>query len=130
MGKAIEIENTNAPINVITTGTNINGNITASGDFRIDGVLEGNITLNGKLVVGETGQVIGNITCQNANIIGYVQGNMLVRELLTLCETTKIKGDIIVNKLSIAPGASFSGTCKMLDEVEGHSAQVGDKGKK
>ena len=89
-----------------------------------------NITLNGKLVVGETGQVIGNITCQNANIIGYVQGNMLVRELLTLCETTKIKGDIIVNKLSIAPGASFSGTCKMLDEVEGHNAQVGDKGKK
>ncbi|MBQ9638029.1 MAG: polymer-forming cytoskeletal protein [Bacteroidales bacterium] len=104
-------------VNTITRGTVIKGNITASGDFRMDGDLQGNITLNGKLVVGESGKVVGNVVCQNANIIGTVLGNITVKELLSLHSTASVKGDIMINKLSIEPGASFSGTCRMLDEV-------------
>lgn len=107
----------NSPVNTITAGTVIKGNIQASGDFRMDGTLEGDITLNGKLVVGESGQVTGNVVCQNANIIGTVNGNITVKELLSLYATAKVKGDIMINKLSIEPGAAFSGTCRMLDEV-------------
>lgn len=107
----------NGPVNTITRGTTIKGNIAASGDFRMDGILQGNITLNGKLVVGESGSVTGNIVCQNANIIGSVVGNITVKELLSLSATANIKGDIMINKLSIEPGASFSGTCRMIDEV-------------
>ncbi|MBR1851065.1 MAG: polymer-forming cytoskeletal protein [Bacteroidales bacterium] len=115
MAKIIETEN--SPINTITNGSVIKGNITAVGDFRMDGTLEGNISLNGKLVVGETGIVNGNIICQNANIIGSVNGNISVKELLSLHSTANVKGDILINKLSIEPGASFSGTCRMIDEV-------------
>ena len=59
-----------SPLNSITDGTVIKGDIVATGDFRLDGRLEGNIQLNGKLVVGDTGIVVGNVLCQNANIIG------------------------------------------------------------
>lgn len=104
-------------INTIAKGTTIKGVITAVGDFRLDGVLEGNITLNGKLVVGESGYVKGNVVCQNANIIGKVEGNISVKELLSLNGTANVKGDIVINRLSIEPGATFSGTCRMLDEV-------------
>lgn len=104
-------------VNTITNGTVIKGNIQASGDFRMDGTLEGDITLNGKLVIGESGVVTGNVVCQNANIIGTVNGNVTVKELLSLYATAKVKGDILINKLSIEPGAAFSGTCRMLDEV-------------
>lgn len=83
----------------------------------MDGKLEGDITLNGKLVIGESGMVTGNVVCQNANIIGTVNGNVTVKELLSLYATAKVKGDILINKLSIEPGAAFSGTCRMLDEV-------------
>lgn len=106
------------PINFITKGTQIKGNITAVGDFRLDGVLQGNITLNGKLVIGESGIVTGNVICQNANIIGTVVGNVSVQELLALHASANIKGDILINKLSIEPGATFSGSCRMLDEVK------------
>lgn len=106
------------PINTITNGTVIKGNISANGDFRLDGTLQGNITLNGKLVIGETGTITGNIVCQNANIIGSVVGNLTVQELLSLHASARVKGDIIINKLSIEPGATFSGTCRMLDEVK------------
>ncbi len=105
------------PINTITHGTIIKGNIQASGDFRMDGTLEGDITLNGKLVIGETGVLTGNVVCQNANVIGTVNGNVTVKELLSLYSTAKVTGDIMINKLSIEPGATFSGTCRMLDEM-------------
>jgi cytoskeletal protein CcmA (bactofilin family) len=104
-------------INIINHGTLIKGDITATGDFRLDGTLEGNIQLNGKLVVGDSGVVNGNILCLNANIIGTVNGNLSVKELLSLNATARVKGDILINKLSIEPGAVFTGKCRMLDEV-------------
>ena len=110
-------ENTNGLINTITVGTSIKGDIQANGDFRLDGTLEGNITLTGKLVIGEQGRIVGNVVCQNANIIGRVEGNISVKELLSLNSTANVKGDILINRLSIEPGSTFSGTCRMLDEV-------------
>ncbi len=115
MAKSFEMEN--STVNTISTGTLIKGDITAQGDFRLDGRLEGNIQLNGKLVVGETGHIRGNIVCQNANIIGQVDGNISVKEVLTLHASAVVKGDILINKLAIEPGAAFSGTCRMLDEL-------------
>ena len=112
----METDTPNA-INIITNGTVIKGDITATGDLRLDGTLEGNIQLNGKLVVGDTGVVNGNVLCMNANIIGTVNGNLSVKELLSLHSTARVKGDILINKLSIEPGAVFTGKCCMLDEV-------------
>ena len=123
----MESETTNL-INIITNGTIIKGDITATGDFRLDGTLEGNIQLNGKLVVGDTGVVNGNVLCMNANIIGTVNGNLSVKELLSLHNTARVKGDILINKLSIEPGAVFSGKCRMIDEVKAqHDAQPAEE---
>ena len=112
----MEMETT--AINIITDGTLVKGDITASGDFRLDGTLEGNIQLNGKLVIGDTGVVNGNVLCQNANVIGTVNGNLSVKELLSLHASARVRGDILINKLSIEPGATFSGKCRMIDEVK------------
>lgn len=116
MARTMETDIPNA-INIITKGTTIKGDITATGDFRLDGTLEGSIQSNGKIVIGDTGVVNGNILCLNANIIGTVNGNLSVKELLSLHSTARVKGDILINKLSIEPGAVFTGKCCMLDEV-------------
>ncbi len=110
-------DNVSSLINTITVGTTIKGDIQANGDFRMDGVLDGNITLTGKLVIGEHGQIHGNVVCQNANVIGTIDGNLSVKEFLTLYSTAKVKGDIVANKLAIESGAYFTGTCHMLDEL-------------
>ena len=112
----MEMETT--AINIITDGTLVKGDITATGDFRLDGTLEGNIQLNGKLVIGGSGVVNGNVLCQNANVIGTVNGNLSVKELLSLHASARVRGDILINKLSIEPGATFSGKCRMIDEVK------------
>ncbi len=101
--------------NMITAGTTITGNVVATGDIRIEGVLLGNLETKGKLVVGATGQIKGDITCNNSDIEGFVEGKITVTELLSLKAASKIIGDVITTKLAIEPGAIFSGTCSMKD---------------
>ncbi len=110
-------DNLNSLINTITVGTSIKGDIQANGDFRMDGTLEGNVTLNGKMVIGEHGHINGNVVCQNANVMGTIDGNLSVKEALTMYASARVKGDIVANKLAIEPGAYFTGTCHMLDEL-------------
>ena len=105
--------NDSASINLIGNGTVITGDITSNGDVRIDGTLKGNITINGKLVVGSTGKIEGNVTCQNADISGEIHGKVSISELLILKASSKLLGDIITGKLSIEPNATFTGTCSM-----------------
>ena len=100
-------------INLIGSGTTIVGDITSNSDVRIDGTLKGNITITGKLVIGTSGKIEGNIQCQNADAEGEVHGNITVTELLALKASAKVMGDIITGKISIEPNATFTGTCKM-----------------
>lgn len=103
----------NTAINIIGSGTTIKGDIESAGDVRIDGTLKGSLNTKGKLVVGPTGLVDGEVFCQHADISGSVKGRLTVSELLSLKSTSKFDGDIISNKLSIEPGAVFTGTCSM-----------------
>lgn len=99
--------------NMIGPGTKIIGNIETNGDIRIDGNIEGNINSKGKVVVGNNGLVKGEVICSNAEISGTVQGKMAITELLSLKASSKVSGDIKSGKLSIEPGAIFTGTCSM-----------------
>jgi cytoskeletal protein CcmA (bactofilin family) len=100
-------------INLIGSGTQINGDINSAGDVRIDGTLNGDIKLAGRLVIGPNGKVEGNVICQNADISGEIKGSLLVADMLVLKVTAKILGDMVTGKLSIEPGAVFTGTCNM-----------------
>ncbi len=99
--------------NLIQSGTLIKGDIESNGNIRIDGTLNGTVNARGKVILGSTGTIEGEIHCFNADIEGRVNGLIIVKELLSLKATAIVTGDIQVNKLSIEPGARFTGTCKM-----------------
>ena len=105
--------NTSSTINMIGNGTIINGDIQSKSDIRIDGILKGSVKTEGKLVVGSSGVVEGDVFCSDADISGEIKAKITVSKLLSLKSTSKLNGDIITNKLSIEPGASFSGSCSM-----------------
>jgi len=100
-------------INILGPGAIVKGEIQVNGDFRIDGTLNGTIQCKGKIVVGPTGKIEGEIQCQNADFSGEVTANVKVTELLTLKESARFSGDITTGKLAIEPGAKFSGNCSM-----------------
>lgn len=116
MAKYTEIEN-NA-INLIGVGTEIKGDISSNGDIRIDGILQGNLKTKGKVVIGETGTVKGEIKCKNSDVEGNIEGKIHVTELLSLKATSNLAGDIIARKLAIEPGSKFTGNCKMTSDTE------------
>jgi cytoskeletal protein CcmA (bactofilin family) len=99
--------------NTIVSGTVIKGEISTNGDFRIDGKLVGSIICKGKIVVGQSGSIEGEIECQNADLSGNIKAKVHVEQLLSLKSTAVFNGDIITSKISIEPGAKFSGTCNM-----------------
>ena len=100
-------------INVIAKNTIIVGEIKSDGDFRIDGTLEGNLTIKGKVIIGAAGVIKGNIEASNADIEGKISGQLKVIKTLTVKATANISGDVVVGKLSIEPGATFNATCVM-----------------
>jgi cytoskeletal protein CcmA (bactofilin family) len=104
-----------AAINLISLGTDITGDIKSTGDIRIDGSLTGNLNTKGKVVIGTTGKVNGEVICKNSEVSGTVEGRIIVNQLLNLKASSKILGDISTSKLSIEPGAVFSGNCKMSE---------------
>ena len=117
MAKNVNTENESNAINIVGVGTEITGDINTNGDMRIDGVLNGNIVTEGKLVVGETGKVKGEVDCKNSEVLGMIEGKIKVKELLSLNSSARIYGDMITKKLSIEPGAVFTGNCNMNEET-------------
>jgi cytoskeletal protein CcmA (bactofilin family) len=100
-------------INSIVQGTELQGTITAASDIRIDGMLKGNLDCKGKVIIGPTGTVDGDIQCENAVIEGFFSGLLIVSELLHVRETAKIEGDVHTKKLIVQSGSSFNVSCKM-----------------
>jgi cytoskeletal protein CcmA (bactofilin family) len=105
-------------LNRIVDGTKIVGDIITDSNLRIDGEITGNIFSKSKVVVGETGVILGNIACTEADVEGNIDGKLEIEGLLILREKSKIEGDIQTGKLHIEEGAVFLGSCKM----KGHSA--------
>mgnify|MGYP002635294325 FL=1 len=98
---------------MIGSGTVITGDIKSKGDIRIDGSLNGSIETQGKVVVGLGGVVEGDVICKDADVAGVLKAKITVSQLLSLKMSAKLNGDIVTNKLSIEPGASFTGSCSM-----------------
>ena len=110
---AKEVVPTGIGHNIIAQGTKIVGTITTNSDIRIDGELEGDLICKGKIVVGQQGNIKGNVDCANAEIMGNVNGKMIVNGTLSLKSTSKIWGQIKTKILSIEPEAQFTGSCEM-----------------
>lgn len=100
---------------IIASGTTLKGDISSSGDIRIDGVLQGNIHCTAKVVIGSNGVVNGDIAGQQADIMGKVTGTIKVKELLQLKGGSQVNGNIHAGKLQIEPSANFNGQCHMAE---------------
>jgi cytoskeletal protein CcmA (bactofilin family) len=104
-------------INLIAIGTRISGDILSDGDIRIDGELTGSLESKARVVIGASGKIEGEIKCKSCEISGTHNGKLFISEMLSLKASSHVTGEIVTGKLSIEPGAYFSGTCTMGDET-------------
>ncbi len=99
--------------NMIGPGTVIKGDIETNGDININGTVDGNVISKGRVLIGQNGVVKGEVKCTNCDVYGNFDGKIEVTEVLALKSTSKLSGDVKTGKLSIEPGAVFTGTCDM-----------------
>ncbi len=102
----------------ISAGTVIKGEIQSPYDLRIDGTFEGKVQTKGRVVIGESAIIKGDIICENVDLWGRVEGDLYVKDTLALKEGCKMNGNINVSRLSVELGATFNGTCRTITEEE------------
>lgn len=104
-------EQRGSSFNLIAPGTEITGDVSTTGDLRIDGRIHGNVTCTAKLVIGEEGKILGNINCHSGEISGAVKGQIVAKEVLQLNNSASIQGDIEAMRFIVEDGASIKGKC-------------------
>jgi cytoskeletal protein CcmA (bactofilin family) len=116
-------------VNIIGSGTTIQGDIVCEGDIRIDGQVNGLVSTKAKIVVGPEGEITGDLVCQSADILGKVTGIIKVDELLFLKSNALVKGDVYTAHFEMEPTAKFNGRCymepgDMTDSVKHGKSQI------
>ena len=103
---------------VLGEGVTWKGDLSGSGGIRIEGALEGNITLRGLLVVGETGRV----TCDHLKakvviIAGAVRGD-ITAEKVEIRSTGRVWGDVVTAGFATEEGAFLRGQIRMEEKID------------
>ena len=96
----------------------IEGNITGKGNYKIDGIITGNVTVKGDIVMGEKASITGNLTAKNIIIAGNVIGDVEASGQLTIKHTGTITGDQKCGSLIVEEGSSVVGKCEISGKVE------------
>ena len=117
MAKTEPTVNVNS-ISRISAGTVIKGEIISPTDIRIDGTFEGRVQSKGRVVIGESAIIKGDIVCENVDLWGKVEGNLFVKDTLSLKEGCIVDGNLHIRRLAVELGATFNGNCKTITEAE------------
>ena len=112
----------------ISAGTVIKGEINSPSDIRVDGTFEGRIISKGRVVVGESATIKGDVICENIDLWGNLDGNVFVKDTLSLKEGCEINGNLHIKRLSVELGATFNGNCHMITEAEFDKLSSGASG--
>lgn len=99
--------------NTIGAGSRVRGDLSGPGGFRIDGAVEGAITADGPVVIGEGGSVEGVVRGRNVVVLGRVRGDVHVTGHLEIGPKGKVLGDITVASFRMHTGGVFRGTSCM-----------------
>ena len=107
-------EQTVNEVSRIAQGARVKGDITSAADIRVDGTLFS----EGKVVTGETACLTGRLLCTTADFRGKMDGDIHVRDLLSLKSPAEVSGHLYVSKIQVELGVRINGTIRMISEEE------------
>jgi cytoskeletal protein CcmA (bactofilin family) len=102
---------------LISEGCRFEGNLFSPSNTRIDGYVTGNLSGENGLIIGEKGNIVGDVSAIEAVIYGTVRGNIKAHKL-EIKGTGKILGDVVVDHIVMEYGSHFNGNLKMNEPKE------------
>jgi cytoskeletal protein CcmA (bactofilin family) len=97
--------------------TEIKGDLSFKGSFRIDGRFKGKIDSDSMLVIGEGGKVDADVKIGYMVIDGEVKGNIQATERVEIHSNGRVIGTITTPKLVVEEGAYLEATCQTTDQM-------------
>jgi cytoskeletal protein CcmA (bactofilin family) len=94
------------------------GTVRSKSSIRVDGKLEGGIAEANGIIIGEKGQVQGDINGRVVVVGGKITGNITATHSLEIMPKAQVYGDIHCALLTIGEGATFEGNCVMSTEKD------------
>lgn len=118
MAKSDGNESSINQVSRISSGTKVKGEIVTDSDIRIDGEFEGKLVSKGRVVIGETAVITGDIVGTNVDFWGKMKGNFYVKDTLSLKSSAQVDGDMHTKRLQVELNARFNGSCHMIEDGE------------
>lgn len=106
---------------VIATGLTVTGTLEGEGVIQVEGVVKGEINLNGAVIVTTTGTIEGPVTANVIQVSGAIRGNCVAREHMCLEKTGSLEGDVTTISLIVHDGGRLNGRSNMVKEVDAHT---------
>ena len=96
------VKKSNAVVDtIIGESASMKGNIHTAGNLRIDGQFEGEIRVQGAVVIGNHGFIDGNIIAATIVVYGDIHGNVICDGILEISNSGKLSGDSQVKRLVV-----------------------------
>lgn len=97
------------PYTTLGKDTEFEGTLQFKEGLKIEGRFKGDITSEGYLIIGKTGEVTAEINVGSIIVEGKITGNIIADDLVELRSSAQMRGDITAAKMKIEEGVLFVG---------------------
>lgn len=101
----------------------VRGRLDGKGDLRVEGVLEGDVELQGALAVGPDGTVVGPVRARAVEVAGELHGDVQASDTVAIRAGGRVQGDVRARRIAIDDGAALHGGIEMDFELGDEDAQ-------
>jgi len=112
------------PYTTLGKDTDFEGTLKFKEGLKIEGRFKGDITSDGNLIIGKTGEVNAEIKVGSIIVEGKINGNIEATDLIEFRSTAEMRGDIKASKLKIDEGVVFVGKSDVQASRGGGSPSV------
>ena len=105
-------------LTIIGKETRITGTLHGSGPVRIDGHVEGEINIDGDIIIGSEAVIEAKVKGNHIQVAGKIIGNVEATGKLEILASGIIEGDVNVHTMQVEDGAILRGSCSMQRTTE------------
>lgn len=109
---------------LVGNGSFVKGDLKVNGFIRIDGDLDGNLSTDGAVIIGEKARINGDVEVKSAIIGGVVLGDIYAKESVKLLSSSVVLGNILSRKVQMEEDVVFQGHCISIKEEDKYNKSV------
>ncbi len=109
---------------ILGLGSSIKGDVSVKGFAKVDGDIDGNLTVTGNLIIGKDARINGNVSAKSVTVGGFVKGNIVAPEFIHLLSSSIVLGNVQTKRIQADEDVILNGHCISVPSQEMYEASV------